>query len=881
MHNSQLAFSTICRSDSPIFSYFRVDRLTSRVRYHKGNMTLFKRLTLGLIALILIVAVVGAIVISRLDLNHHKDRIEALVFEKTGRQLQINGQINASIFPWIGLSLTDVTLANSEEFSGSDFASVVSSELQVDVLPLLMGRVNVQTVELHGLSLKLQRDADGKTNWDDLMATTAVVETNAGDDILQEVEAGAPVVAALSIGGLQITNATILFSDARADSYISLKDLNLNTGTIVLAQPFDFESDFSVITGAANGLKSKVSATGAIKLNLADNVYQLERLNLNTVSAGRALPMDQLPLSIVGDLVADLNKQTVDLIIEEGHALGIPISGEFHATGMQSEPHLTGRLNSGEFNAASVVDQLGITLSPQFDPALLDRASVSARFEQQNDQLVVDSINASLGDLQVSGQLQVTNLSTAGVLVGQFESTEFNPAPWLESIGLVASDENAMHSAQFSTAVRQSGQLLSFNQLVLQLDESQFDGVVEVTDIKATNPPINFALAVDQINLDRYLPAANDAEATDTVAKAGLTGDDSLLPVQPLRKLNLVGDVTAGQVTLARVTAQNVVLPVLANNGKIEIKEAKAELYSGAFFSTVSLDVNSDEPLLTVAANLNGLNAEPFLQDYLAAESPLTGIANINVDLLSRGNTSQQLIEGANGALSTRFTDGRVKGIDIASELRRAQRLLSGQSSDASPESVSTEFSELSAAAVIADGVLQSDDLIFTSPLLRLSGQGGINLVSQSVDYLLHILLTDSEQVQQDDALSELAGMELSVPVRGQFNDLSIDFKALLLNAFDSNLIEQLKARKEQWLNQQKADVASKIESEKAALQERLEKERETAAALMIEKKQQAQAEVEKQKRELQERIEAEKEALTDKLEDNLKKGLGDLLGVD
>lgn len=842
-------------------------------------MTLFKRITIGLIALLLVVAAVGVFAISSLDLNQHKTRIEQLVLDKTGRQLRIDGQIHASVFPWIGLSLNEVTLANSVEFQDSEFATVQSSELQVELLPLLLGNVNVQSVKLHGLSLKLLRDADGKTNWDDLMATTAVVETDAGDDVVQEVEAGAPVVAALSIGGLQVSDANISYSDSRANSYVSLNDLSLSTGTIVLSEPFDFESNFNLITSAADGINSVVTATGAIKLNLADNVYRLEELDLTTVSSGAALPMDELPVSIRGDVTADLNSQTVDLLINGGSALGVPISGEFHAAGLQGEPELTGQLNSGVFDAASIVDQVGLTFDQRFDATLLQQASLSARFEQSDDQLVIDEVNATVGDIELVGEFQVTNLSSAGVLVGQLASNEFNPTPWLAGLGVPVSNQQGLRSMRLNASVRQSGQLLSFNQLNLTLDGSQFTGDIEIADVKAANPPIKFVLAVDKINLDHYLPIdGNEIDGRGDVNTAPAGGNE-LLPVEPLRRLDLEGEVTAGQLTLARVETQNVVLPILVRDGRIEVKEAKAELYSGSFFSTISLDVQSEEPLLTVAANLNGLQAEPFLQDFLHEDTPLTGIANINIDVLSRGNTSQQLLERANGAISSRFTDGMVKGIDIAAELRRASRFLSGQALTDANRSVSTEFSELSASAVVADGVLQSDDLVFTSPFLQLSGQGGVNLAKRSVDYLLHILLTDSPQLQQDAELSELAGIELSVPVRGQFNDLSVDFKTLLVNAFESNLIDQLKARKAQWINQQKAEVTDRIESEKEALKARLNKEREDAAELMREKKEQTQRAAEEKRRELDQRLEVEKEALKDKLENNLKKGLNDLLG--
>ena len=167
-------------------------------------MTPLKQITLGLVALLAIVLLVGAFVINHVDFSGYKPRIEQMVFEKSGRQMTIDGSVNVRVFPWIGVMLQDVTLGGASEFSDTDFASARATEIQLELLPLLTGNIEIKSLQLDGLSLALKRDADGKTNWDDLMSNTAVVETESDGDVVQEVEAGTPLVAALSIGGLRI-----------------------------------------------------------------------------------------------------------------------------------------------------------------------------------------------------------------------------------------------------------------------------------------------------------------------------------------------------------------------------------------------------------------------------------------------------------------------------------------------------------------------------------------------------------------------------------------------------------------------------------------------------------------------------------------------------
>ena len=835
-------------------------------------MTPLKRIIPGVIALVAIILVVCVFAVQHIDLSRYKHRIEQLVLDKSGRQMQINGPVNASVFPWMGVRLQDVTLGNVSDFSDVEFASALSSEIQLEFLSFLTGNLSVKSLKLQGLSLNLRRNTEGKTNWDDLLSNTTVVETESDGDVVQEVEAGAPVAAALSVGGLHIIDSNFSYSDELDDIHFALSEFNLSTGTVVLSEPFDFDSQFNFVSGDDAGFVSEVSMAGDLALNVADNVYHLQQFQLSTVNVGGDLPLEQLPVMVEGDLIARLNEQTIDINITGGSVLEVPVSGEIQIDGLQEKGWLTGKLSSGDFNISRVREQLG------FEPLALDatgddflhNANLSVNFVKFEDQLNISRLNVVVGDVEAEGSIQVANLTDSSVLSGDFETDTFNPVPWARYFGLPVN--NALHTARLDFSVRQSGQLLAFNQLSLQLNDSEITGDIEIADINAAVPPVNFALAIDQIDLDRYLRTDEAVESVEN----NQNEVGSNLPVQLLRELTLSGEVTIGELTIAGIAAQNAVLPILANDGKVELKDAKADLYTGSFYSTASLDVQADEPLFTLISNLNGVSVEPLLQDHLQQPAAVTGIANINIDLLSRGFNRQQLLERSNGAVSARLTDGVVNGIDIASELQQASGVTTNGLIDALTD---TPFSELSVSALLAEGVMQSDDLVFNSPLLSMSGEGGINLAKHTVDYLLHIVVSESQDESLSRVLQEFAGIELSVPVQGPFDDLSVDIPSLLQNALKSGLAEQFVEYKNRLSDPLKTDDSQRIESEKEALRERLEQERQDAAELIRENKQLTQEQIEAQKIELHKQLEREKDALKEKLEDNLKKGLGDFLG--
>ncbi len=846
-------------------------------------MKLIKRLILGTIAVVAILLIVGTLVIKNLDLNRHKDRIQQVVLDKTGRELQINGEISATLFPWIGFSLNDVVFANAEGFSGDVFGKVTSSDLKVQLLPLLTGSVNVKLVELKGLELNLQRDADGKTNWDDLMATTAVVETDNGtDDVVQEVEAGAPVVAALSVGGLVVSDALVRWDDKQANTDVALDAFNLTTGAISLSETFPFDTDFNVASNSV-GVASQVKASGNVNINLADNVYQLTGLQLNTSATGAILPVENLAIALGGDLVTDLNSQTLDFSSINGEIAGVPLQGEVHVTNMLETPSVFGELFSGQFDAAGLLDQLQIQLPETFDRTLLGDAGFAVKFQQSDDQLLINNIAVNSGGINIGGDFQVTNLQRSAVISGTLATEDFNPGPWAKSFGVEPSDSAVLKNARLGTSIRQSGQLLTLNDLTLVLDDFTLDGDIEIADINAATPPVKFALKGTEIDLDRYLPVTDesaDEAATDTTAPTPSNEQSTTpLPVELLRELDIAGDISLQKLKVAGVTVSDIMLPLLASEGRVELNEGKAQLYDGTFFSSIALDAASEEPLLTVSTNLNGIQAEPLLQDVLQDDAPLSGTGIISADVLARGTTVEDMLARASGAITTRFTDGAVNGINIGREIRRGKALLSGNQLSAVESEVKTDFTELSVSAEIADGVLQSNDLDFKSPLLRLSGEGTVDLAQQAVDYVLQILVTATGEGQGGKELADLNGLKLPVPIRGSFDELSVDFTGVLLNGLKSDLVNQLKAKKDALLGEQKAAAAAKLKAKENELKARAQREREVAEAKLAEKKQKLAREAAEKKAELKQKLAEEKNAVKDKLENNLKKGLSNLLG--
>ena len=135
-------------------------------------MKLLKWLLTVVVGLVLIIGIGSVALVYLVDWNDFKETIEDQTKKQTGRDLTITGDLSPSVFPWAGISIGEISLANAEGFGDQLFARIASADVKVELLPLLRKEVNVRTVELKGLNVDLQRAADGTTNWDDLLAST-------------------------------------------------------------------------------------------------------------------------------------------------------------------------------------------------------------------------------------------------------------------------------------------------------------------------------------------------------------------------------------------------------------------------------------------------------------------------------------------------------------------------------------------------------------------------------------------------------------------------------------------------------------------------------------------------------------------------------------
>ncbi|MAC46932.1 MAG: hypothetical protein CMI12_08770, partial [Oceanospirillum sp.] len=181
--------------------------------------TLLKPLAYILISLIAILALVIVYLTQFFDANSYKPLIIEQA-EKAGVPLQLNGDIEVTVFPWLGASIEGVKVLHPDNRDAQQpFAEVNQAGVKLKLMPLLSGNVEVDRIVLDGLYADLEVDKNGQGNWQAFIPAPADPQESTQapstpkTETPQDTDGSAPPAFALAVAGIDITNTRLNYTD--------------------------------------------------------------------------------------------------------------------------------------------------------------------------------------------------------------------------------------------------------------------------------------------------------------------------------------------------------------------------------------------------------------------------------------------------------------------------------------------------------------------------------------------------------------------------------------------------------------------------------------------------------------------------------------------
>ena len=201
---------------------------------------MIKWVVIGGGSLFLLIILAFLIIPKFVDIQKYKPEIEKKVAEVIGRPFTVDGDLNLSLFPWAGLSFSDLHLGNPPGFKGKDFLSVKSFELKVKLIPLILKEIRVKRFVLDGPRIFLERRKDGLGNWEGIgkPSDKATPKSQKKEGKPSKSEPGADFpIKSLAVGEFAITNGFVLWNDDVKGVRKEISDVVLRLSDVSLERP--------------------------------------------------------------------------------------------------------------------------------------------------------------------------------------------------------------------------------------------------------------------------------------------------------------------------------------------------------------------------------------------------------------------------------------------------------------------------------------------------------------------------------------------------------------------------------------------------------------------------------------------------------------------
>ncbi len=677
--------------------------------------------------------VVGLLIVGLLaapffiDVNTYKGQIEQTVEDATGRQLSI-GNIKASLFPWVGVELDNVHLANRAGFAKRDFLSVERLHVKLALMPLLSKNVEIKDFEVVTPVIYLERHSNGETNWGDLVAAPADA-SGAATDAGQSAPA-APMLAALQAESLSLAGGEVTWVDGDAKPVV-LSELNVSLTDVQLKRPV------------------AVRVSG----KLSGNAFELDA---NVGPLGDLATLDPVSLPVQGKFKADhVSLQPFKDMISGWPAQLGDISQASVGISAQIEQHPDGiRVSEGDLllNAAH---QLGIAWKIELPTANQLKVSRAA--------LTVDGKSI----FEANGS--VKNLTSNPTFKLRLDSQPITRT-WLSAFvpdlnRMYAANPAAWKQVKFSASLSGSSKKMDIGDLQLMLD----DDLLKATGaVVFSGPDIRLRMSAKALHMDPWLPqgkpeqqAARSPSEFTFIRAAIAAADTSAEPdLRFLKSWIVTSKLQVGTLFLRGLEMGNFAATINGSKGRFDLSPLSFNLAGGKVTEKASLHVASFPAKWKESVHITGVQAGPLLK-ALADMDMLTGTMAMDTSLRATGLT-EAAVSSLNGRGNVLFKDGKLKGFDIAGAIRK---FTNPAAYKAGPKE--TDFAQLSGSFTVKNGIVDNQDLFMVSPLLRVTGKGTVNLVNKTMDYFVKPRVVGTLKGQGGSILRK--GLTIPLRITGPF----------------------------------------------------------------------------------------------------------------
>ncbi|MGZ8143103.1 MAG: AsmA family protein [Methylosarcina sp.] len=356
-----------------------------------------------MIGLLLLGLSAAVFLILFIDPNDYKPQIIALVKEKTGRELQLPGDIDLSIFPWLGVSTGRIILNNTRDFSDRPFATIERSDIRVKLMPLLSRQIQVSQIVLKGLHVNLIKNKQGVVNWADLMPLAKAETENPAANHQQTSERVSETETKFAIDEINVQQASLDWDNQQNGKRIEARDLNLKAENVAFDQPAAIGMSFRIAKAGVQPLNS-FKITSNLKVTQHFDFFNLSDFELNYIREDTAIQAHPLTAILkAADIAYDKAGQSMKMAGVKLDSGELHIDAELSGNTMADKPTVQGSVAVARFNLSKYLQRLHFSLPSMQDANALNNVELQGNVLASAETVAIEKLAGQVDDTHVKG----------------------------------------------------------------------------------------------------------------------------------------------------------------------------------------------------------------------------------------------------------------------------------------------------------------------------------------------------------------------------------------------------------------------------------------------------------------------------------------------
>ncbi len=755
-------------------------------------MSVFRPLIWLFSILLAVFAILGIFALT-FDANRYKPDLISLVKQKTGRDLEVAGKIGLSVYPNIALKLGQVKLGNADGFKGGNFASADDARVSVQLMPLLEQKLRVDEVTLQGLNLTLQRDKNGKTNWEDLLSAGSAQQNG---DVGQVV---ARLLGNFMVAGISVKDSQIRWQDAQTGQNMALAPLNLTTGVVRPGKPVDI-SLATRLQDSASALD--VSLDGSTTAKLADNGsdFSLSGLKLKVSAHNKPGAGDTLNANLSADVNGNLQTKAlaasglvaaIDLASKAKGNIHADVKGTLRSeTGAQQYfiPDLLATVQLPGQGTAQISGRMQANLTRQ--AVSLGGMNIQANLNTPqagqvdaklsgNSYLDMGSQTLKIDGMQLQAKLQGGKLPAQSADIHASGSTRLQLAQQELAIGGLQLSSNLQGGSIPGGSLQQQGS----GEITLNWGSGK--GVIDLfqTSLKLMGQQLAGKLQIRD----------------------------------PMAAMSMDGSFRADTLNYPPFQLQKATLGVQMANGILTLSP-QGTLFRGGYQGNIQVNTNNTPATLAMTHKTSALRTEDLFY-ALTNDKTITGALDLTANLNTLAGDAAAFKRNLSGTVDVALKNGTIRDSNLAQKTKQVVKLFEKDSVNSMGEK-EVAFTTLGGHWSVQHGVFHTDENTLLAPYFQIRGNGDVNIANESLDMKLRV----GEKPKPDKP----EGLFAPLHIHGPWNNLSYALELdVLLKELAQRQLDDEKARLQEKLDAEKQKqldaLKQKADEEKAKLQQKLQ----------------------------------------------------------